>query len=100
MIFLSLIILIMCKALINDKLSEEFYQRISAIILLYSAMLSYNCLFSSVGFVSLGDLSNELNYNFDISSGIGIYNGLFHITNVSQILEIFLLIIGSVILIA
>ena len=69
MIFLSLIILIMCKTLINDKLSEDFYQRISAIILLFAGLLIY----------------------INLNSGIGIYGGFFHITSISQILELFLL---------
>jgi hypothetical protein len=62
----------MCKALINDKLSVDFYQRISAIILLFSAILSYNCLFISV----LGESAAQdgLNYNIDFNSGIGIYH--------------------------
>jgi NADH-ubiquinone oxidoreductase chain 2 len=83
MLSLSLVILIMCKALINDKLSEDFYHRISAIILLFSAILSYNTIFSIASL-----------------SGIGIYGGLFNITTISQVLEIFLLIIGSIILIS
>ena len=74
MLFLSIIILIICKALINDKLSEDFYHRISAIILLFSGLLSYNSI-----------------YNLDSFSGIGIYSGLFNITTHSQILESFLL---------
>nr|UEX92906.1 NADH dehydrogenase subunit 2 [Marasmius tenuissimus] len=83
MLFFSLVSLIMCKALINDKLSEDFYHRISAIILLFSGILTYNTIFN------LGSLS-----------GIGIYGGLFNITTISQILESFLLIIGSIILIS
>nr|UEX92996.1 NADH dehydrogenase subunit 2 [Paramarasmius palmivorus] len=83
MLFLSIIILIICKALINDKLSEDFYHRISAIILLFSGLLSYNSI-----------------YNLDSFSGIGIYSGLFNITTHSQILESFLLIIGSIILVS
>ena len=74
MLFLSIIILIICKALINDKLSEDFYHRISAIILLFSGLLSYNSI-----------------YNLDSFSGIGIYSGLFNITTHSQNLECFLL---------
>jgi NADH-ubiquinone oxidoreductase chain 2 len=89
----------MCKALINDKLSEDFYQRISAIILLLSAILSYNCLFISVPPLG-GEGLDGVNYNLDFNLGIGIYSGLFHITSISQILEIFLLIIGSIILIS
>ena len=59
---------------INGKLSEDFYHRISAIILLFSGLLSYNSI-----------------YNLDSFSGIGIYSGLFNITTRSQILECFLL---------
>jgi len=73
----------MCKALINDKLSEDFYHRISAIILLFSGILTFNTIFN------IGSLS-----------GIGLYGGLFNITTISQILESFLLIIGSIILIS
>ena len=67
----------------NGKLSEDFYHRISAIILLFSGLLSYNSI-----------------YNLDSFSGIGIYSGLFNITTHSQILESFLLIIGSIILVS
>lgn len=83
MLFFSLVSLIMCKALINDKLSEDFYHRISAIILLFSGILTFNTIFN------IGSLS-----------GIGLYGGLFNITTISQILESFLLIIGSIILIS
>jgi len=83
MLFFSLISLIMCKALINDKLSEDFYHRISAIILLFSGILTFNTIFN------IGSLS-----------GIGLYGGLFNITTISQVLESFLLIIGSIILIS
>ena len=83
MLFYSLVSLIMCKALINDKLSEDFYHRISAIILLFSGILTFNTIFN------IGSLS-----------GIGLYGGLFNITTISQILESFLLIIGSIILIS
>jgi NADH-ubiquinone oxidoreductase chain 2 len=83
MLFISIIILIICKALINDKLSEDFYHRISSIILLISGILAFNSIF-----------------NLETLAGIGIYSGLFSITTISQILESFLLIIGSIILIS
>lgn len=83
MLSISIIILIICKALINDKLSEDFYHRISAIILLFSGILAYNSVFK-----------------LETIAGIGIYSGLFNITTISQILESFLLIIGSIILIS
>jgi hypothetical protein len=109
MIFVSLIILIICKALINDKLSEDFYQRISAIVLLLSAMLSYNCLFLKLDLTGLSSTNfsegfaavyEGLNYNINYYSGVGIYTGLFHISIITQVLEIFLLITGFIILIS
>src|SRR5690606_30216841 len=50
-------------------------------ILLYSSLLSYNTL-----------------YVIPLSSGIGILGGLFQTSILSQSLEIFILIIGSIIL--
>jgi NADH-ubiquinone oxidoreductase chain 2 len=83
MLFITLITLIICKALLNERLSLNFSYRITSIILLLTAFLNYNTLL-----------------NFDIVTGIGIYNGLFHITYITQIIEIFLLITGSIILIS
>jgi NADH-ubiquinone oxidoreductase chain 2 len=85
MIFISILILIVAIALpsFNKHLSPILYSRISTIILLYAGALSFNAL-----------------YIQSIGSGIGIYSGLFHVTLVSQILEVFLFLIGSVILIA
>ena len=85
MIFTSILTLIVAKALpsLNIKLSPIYFTRISAIIFLYAGALSFNTL-----------------YIQSIGSGIGIYSGLFHITQVSQLIEVFLLLIGSLILIA
>ena len=83
MLFITLITLIITKALLNERLSFNFSYRITSIILLLTAFSNYNTLF-----------------NFEIVTGIGIYNGLFHITYITQIIEIFLLITGSIILIS
>nr|YP_009710674.1 NADH dehydrogenase subunit 2 [Amanita muscaria]QFZ98623.1 NADH dehydrogenase subunit 2 [Amanita muscaria] len=85
MIFISILTLIVAKALpsLNIKLSPVYFTRISAIIFLYAGALSFNTL-----------------YIQSIGSGIGIYSGLFHVTQVSQLIEIFILVIGSLILIA
>nr|YP_009710768.1 NADH dehydrogenase subunit 2 [Amanita thiersii]QFZ98718.1 NADH dehydrogenase subunit 2 [Amanita thiersii] len=85
MIFLSILTLIVAKAIpsINNNLSSIYFTRISAIIFLYAGVLSLNTL-----------------YIQSIGSGIGIYSGLFHVTQVSQLIEVFLLVIGSLILIA
>ena len=85
MLFLSLIVLIICRALqsINTNLSENGYGRITSIICLFCAILTFN--------------SYSIN---GLDSGVAIYGGLFHITNISQILEIFLFLIAFIILIA
>jgi len=83
MLFITLITLIICKALLNERLSFNFSYRITSILLLLTAFSNYNTLFI-----------------FEIVTGIGIYNGLFHITYITHIIEIFLLIIGSIILIS
>ena len=82
MLFSSILILIVAKALPLIKISSIHFTRISAIILILSGILSFNIL-----------------YIQSIGSGIGIYSGLFQITNISQTIELFLLIIGSIILI-
>lgn len=83
MLFTSILILIVAKALPLIQISSIHFTRISAIILLLSGILSFNIL-----------------YIQSIGSGIGIYSGLFQITNISQTIEFFLLIIGFLILIS
>lgn len=85
MIFLSLLILIVAIALpsINKNISSNTYIRISSIILLYSGLLSLN----AINIPSMG-------------TGIGIFNGLFHITLISQLMDCFLFVIGSLILVS
>ena len=84
MLIFTLIILISCKALsfINKYLSSHFYIRISTLILLYCSFLNYNTL----------DLSEIF------KSGIGIYGGLYHVSQTTQIMELFLFIVSFLIL--
>ena len=85
MLFISILILIMVMAIssLKEKIHPIIFQRISSIILIYAGALSFNAL-----------------YIQSIGSGIGIYSGLFHVTFISQLLEIFIYIIGAAILIA
>jgi NADH-ubiquinone oxidoreductase chain 2 len=85
MIFLSLIILILITALPSffNNLPENCYNRISAIVLLFCAILTFNTL----------NLES-------IDSGIAIYGGLFHITIISQFMDIILFLIAGLILIS
>lgn len=85
MIFISILFLIVAIALpsFNKEFTSIFFTRISSIIFLYSAALSFNAL-----------------YIQSIGSGIGLYCGLFHITVISQFFEIFFLCIASFILVS
>ena len=85
MIFLSLLILIVAVALpsINKNINSILYIRITSIIFIYSGALSLNAF-----------------YIQSIGSGIGLYNGLFHVTTISQLLDIIIFTIGSLILIS
>ena len=85
MIFLSILILIVAIALpsINQNIRSILYTRISSIVFIYAGALALNAL-----------------YIQSIGSGIGIYSGLFQVTNISQLLDVFILLIGSFILIA
>lgn len=55
--------------------------RITSIILLFSAAISFNRLYVEA-----------------IGSGLGLYSGLFHVTTVTQAMEVFLYVVGAFIL--
>jgi NADH-ubiquinone oxidoreductase chain 2 len=80
MLLLGIITLVMTIPLASTYLSTILIHRIAFLILLFSSLLAYNTL-----------------YVIPLSSGIGILGGLFQ-TLLSQSLEIFILIIGSIIL--
>lgn len=85
MIFIIILTLIVAKALpsLNTKISSIQIVRISSISLIFALILTLNT------------------YNItSIGSGIGIYSGLFHITNISHMVEIFIYLISSLILIS
>ena len=85
MLFISILLLIVAMAIpsLKTQISPILFQRLSSIILIYAGALSFNAL-----------------YIQSIGSGIGIYSGLFHVTFISQILDIFIFTIGAIILIA
>src|SRR6266545_3506537 len=85
MITIAILILIVAKALpvLNTHISSIHITRITSIVFLFAGALSFNCL------------------NFEnIDTGIGLYSGLFQVTAISQLIEIFLFTIGGGILIA
>jgi len=85
MITINILIIIVAMALpsINQLISPILFTRISSIVFIYAGALSFNAF-----------------YIQSIGSGIGIYSGLFHVTVVSQLLDAFIFIMGSFILIS
>lgn len=81
MIFISLMILIIAMAIFSEN--NLRFNRISTLILFYAGALTLNAL-----------------YIQSIGSGIGIYGGLFQITLISQFFDLFIYLIGAMILIA
>jgi len=81
MLLLGIITLVMTIPLASLYLSTILIHRFALLIMLYSALLSYNTL-----------------YVVPLSTGLGLLGGLFQTTILSQSLEIFILIIGSIIL--
>lgn len=84
MIFISILIIIVAIALpsLKQQLSNILLLRLSSIIMIYAGVLSFNAF-----------------YIQSIGSGIGIYSGLFNVSSITQQLDTFLLVIGSLILI-
>jgi NADH-ubiquinone oxidoreductase chain 2 len=65
----------------RDTITPILFARLSSIIFIYSGILNYNVLY------------------FDkMDTGIGIYNGYYQVTPISLSIEIFMFIIGAIIL--
>nr|WVH38120.1 NADH dehydrogenase subunit 2 [Cubamyces menziesii] len=85
MILCSLLIFIVAIALpsMNQNIRTILYVRVTSIIFIYAGALAFNAL-----------------YIQSIGSGIGIYSGFFQVTFISQLFDIFIFLIGSLILIS
>nr|YP_009912183.1 NADH dehydrogenase subunit 2 [Dictyophora indusiata]QLD96620.1 NADH dehydrogenase subunit 2 [Dictyophora indusiata] len=82
MMLVSILIYILAMSLSKEnQLSPIFLTRIASLVLIYAGVLTLNAL-----------------YVQSIGSGIGIYCGLFQITNTTLIIESFFYIIASIIL--
>lgn len=69
------------KTLNSSSITPTLLTRITSILLLFSAAISFNRLYVEA-----------------IGSGLGLYSGLFHVTTVTQAMEVFLYVVGSFIL--
>lgn len=81
MLSIGLISLLIAVPLFSSQITPSLFNRITAITLLFSGLLSFN----AINVESL-------------ASGVGIYSGLFHVTNVSLSVEAFLLFMGTILL--
>lgn len=81
MLFIGLLSFLIAVPLFSYRITPSLFNRITSVTLLYSAFLSYNSLYVEA-----------------LSSGVGIYSGLFHVTTVSLGIEMFLFFIGAILL--
>jgi NADH-ubiquinone oxidoreductase chain 2 len=84
MIFISILILIVAKALpvLNTNISSVHFYRSTSIVFILTGFLSINSLYLET-----------------IGTGIGIYSGLFHVTQITQFIETFFFLIAGLVLI-
>lgn len=65
----------------SSTIPSTLLMRMTSIILIFGALLSFNALYVQA-----------------IGSGLGLYSGLFHVTSVTQAIEIFIFAVGAFIL--
>lgn len=83
MLLIGLSSLLIAIPLYSSTITPILFTRITSIILLFSAALSFNSLYIQA---------------INSSAGLGLYSGLFHVTSVTQAIEVFLFIVGAFIL--
>jgi NADH-ubiquinone oxidoreductase chain 2 len=81
MLILSLLVLLASNAITLRRDKSILYNRVAIIILLYSSILAITTL-------NVSSLAN----------GIGLYGGLFHVTSMTQIFQIFIFLISAIII--
>jgi NADH-ubiquinone oxidoreductase chain 2 len=81
MLILSLLVLLASNAITLRRDKSILYNRVAIIILLYSSILAITTL-------NVSSLAN----------GIGLYGGLFHVTSITQIFQIFIFLISAIII--
>jgi NADH-ubiquinone oxidoreductase chain 2 len=84
MLIITILTLIVAIGLQNtqqSKITPILFSRITSIMLIYAAILTFNVLHLDI-----------------IDSGLGIFSGYFQVSNISLSLEIFIYVIGALIL--
>lgn len=82
MLLIGLTSLLIAIPLYSSHITPTLLTRITSILLLFSAALSFNGLYVQA-----------------IGTGLGLYSGLFHVTTVTQFMEVFLFTVGAFILV-
>jgi len=83
MLFLGLLTFLVAIPLLSYSISASLFSRMTSLLLLFSALLAFN------GY-----------YVESVASGVGIYSGLFQVTQLSLGMEAFLLVTGSFLLLS
>lgn len=81
MLSIGLISLLVAIPVFSYRITPSLFNRITSVVLIYSALLAFNGLHIE-----------------SLASGVGIYSGLFHVTTVSVAMEGFLLFTGALLL--
>jgi NADH-ubiquinone oxidoreductase chain 2 len=81
MLLISIILLLLVNAVSSRRDRTIFFNRVAILILLYSGILGYDSLYST-----------------SLDTGIGIYGGLFHTTIITHSFDLFIYIIGAIVI--
>ena len=81
MVILSILIMILSIAFSSLRITAIYYNRIAIILLLYSGALAYSTL-----------------YTGPVGSGVGVFGGLFQVTTITQSMEVFIYLVGALVL--
>ena len=81
MLLISIIILLLSNAVTLRRDKSIFFSRIAITVLLYAILSGIQCF-----------------YIEDISTGIGLFGGLFHVTSITAVFHIFIFLISAAII--
>jgi len=81
MVFFGVLTMILAIALCSLQIPAIYFNRITVILLLYSGLLSYNTLYIDL-----------------VSSGVGVFGGLFQVTTITQSIDVFIYLLGALVL--
>ncbi len=81
MLIFSILLILLSNALTLRRDKSILYNRVSIIILLYCSIFALDSLYITY-----------------LEKGIGIYGGLFHVTSITHVFDIFIFFISAIIL--